>query len=249
MPGTAYRMSRGPSMPQYSVAPDLRTTALIHCDLMPRRVNASNCSSPDGASVDDPAQQRAAPSSSVEVHREVLRRPSASGGPAGIVGQPRRIGHRRGDARGSARPLRVEPLAAAGRRRRDSRRRTTRRRARLACRKNRLSRPQPRCSTIAGLGVDREELAVQSSKCADRGSSPTASCACVIDVLRPVVVDAVDDLRAQPIAENRIRAGRRRAPWRRRSASIVCGAPRQVNVKFLGLPSDAGPVAGAAATG
>ena len=48
-PGTASSMSSGPSMPQCSVAPARRTTVFVHCDLIPSRLNASNCSSPDGA--------------------------------------------------------------------------------------------------------------------------------------------------------------------------------------------------------
>ena len=55
-PGTALMMSSGPLIPQYSVAPDRRTTAFIHCDLMPSRLKASNCSSPDGNVLDEAAQ-------------------------------------------------------------------------------------------------------------------------------------------------------------------------------------------------
>ncbi|SKT18561.1 Uncharacterised protein [Mycobacteroides abscessus subsp. abscessus] len=38
--------SSGRSMPQYSVAPERRTTALDHCVLMPNLLKASNCNSP-----------------------------------------------------------------------------------------------------------------------------------------------------------------------------------------------------------
>ena len=41
-------MSAGLSIAQCSVDPERRTTALVHCDLMPSRLNASNCSSPEG---------------------------------------------------------------------------------------------------------------------------------------------------------------------------------------------------------
>ena len=109
-------------MPQCSVDPDRRTTALVHWDLMPSGLNASNCSSPDGESVDDAAQQCDARPRG-EVHGQALadhQRRTVGGISVSQAGRsPMR--RRRGSARAPGK------AACAARRRRDSRRRTTRR--------------------------------------------------------------------------------------------------------------------------
>ena len=77
-PGTALMMSSGPLIPQYSVAPERRTTVFVHCDLMPSRLKASNCNSPDGNARRPGAAARRRPPRSGTWSGP--RRSSASGG-------------------------------------------------------------------------------------------------------------------------------------------------------------------------
>ena len=58
-------MSSGPLIAQWSVDPDRRTTAFIHCDLMPSRLNASNCNSPGLGRASTMRRNNATPSDSV----------------------------------------------------------------------------------------------------------------------------------------------------------------------------------------
>jgi hypothetical protein len=75
------------------VAPDRRTTAFIHWDLMPSRLNASNCSSPEGkastmrrnnAPPSDSVRYMVRPSAIISVGRS----PRTSASHAGSVTEP-----------------------------------------------------------------------------------------------------------------------------------------------------------------
>ncbi len=227
VPGTASRMSSGPSMPQYSVAPDRLTTALIHCVLMPNRLNASNCNSPDGA-WSTIRRSSATPSASVRY----MVRPSpiiSVGRSAGMSASQRRVGDRCRDdvavlARREQLPAQVGDVGIVDVVPLDARARDPAGstgcpgRSRGAARSPRDVRREtgaPSCRSARDRVVTEGDVARR-----DRG-------------LRPVVVDAVDDLLGPPVAEDRLlEVGVERLGVERGQHGLRC--PGQVDVQFLG---------------